>query len=56
VLGRDVAAELGLADHGGEEAVGDLVAEQALPVLGERREVEGGASIGRSRNHLNSRS
>ena len=40
VLARDVAAQLGLADHRGEELVRDLVLQQALAVLGERGRVE----------------
>jgi hypothetical protein len=40
----------------GEEPVGDLGLEQALPVLGERRGIEGRCVDGRSSNHLNSKS
>ena len=40
VIRRDVAAQLRLAHHSGEELVRDLVLQQALAVLGERGRVE----------------
>jgi hypothetical protein len=39
---RHVATEFGLADNSGEELICDVLAQQALAVLGERRRVKGG--------------
>ena len=40
VIRRDVAAQLGLANHRSKELISDVSVEEALAVLGERRRIE----------------
>jgi hypothetical protein len=56
VLAREVAAKPGLGDDCREEPVGDLVVQQPLAFFENVVASKARASIGRSKNHLNSRS